>query len=195
MKDNNIRVLSILLSLLLVIVIIQSYFIYNIKSDLSANADSNVKKTVIQDSDFFNQFNAHSANPFKQMQKMQEEMQKSFGNFNSIFANDPFFKDAFNQMSITPLSDFKEDKNAYIVKLNIPGASEQNLEITNDGNLLKVLASANTETDKNGTNYIHKERFSQRFERSFVLPNDADMNTIKSVYKNGVLKITVQKKK
>ena len=135
-----------------------------------------------------------SADPYVQMKLMQEQMQKSFAHFNSMFADDPFFKNAFSEMGISPMSDIKEDKNSYIVELNIPGAQEKKLDIKTEGNILHVKAVVEKSSENKDETYVQRERYWQKFERVFTLPSDADLAAIKSDYKDGVLKIIVPKK-
>jgi len=199
MKADNFKIFYALLSLLLVIFAVQSYFIYDLKQSLEAkNNLGNLEKIAISKSysdDFFNNYQADSIDPFEHMKKIQEEMQKSFGQFNSIFSNDPFFKEAYKNISTAPLSDVKENKDSYTIELNIPGADEQKIEIKNKGNYLTVYANSVKSSDINDTNYIHRERFTQKFERTFLLPDNADMNNIKSDYDKGILKIIIPKKR
>jgi HSP20 family protein len=196
MKADKFRLFYGLFALLSIVVMGQSYVIYAMKQDQPAQAQNLTQKTAPKSvtNDFFNHFNAQSADPFLQMRKMQEEMQKSFGNFNSMFADDPFFKEAFGQMSSSPLSDIKEDKENFIVELNIPGSKESEIKIIGEGNTLTVLANSEVVIDKKEENYIHKERYTQHFERRFILPDNADITHKTSEYKDGVLKITVPKK-
>jgi HSP20 family protein len=185
--EKKFNAIYILLSILVVVILAQSYYLYDFKQQRQNDSSLTNK--------FFNNFNSNSSDPFEKMQKMQEEMQKSFGKFNSIFSNDPFYKDVFSHMSIAPLSDFKESKNEYILELDIPGAQEKKITIDTKDNVLKVKASIQKINDTNGTNYFHKERFTQSFMRSFTLPNDAKMDALDSSYKNGILKITIPKRK
>ena len=206
--EKKFNLIYTLLSVLVVIILVQSYFIYDFKHSVLSVSKENmgnnstkiapVATTVAKDpfvSQFFNNFDAKSADPFEQMKKMQEQMQKSFGQFNSIFADDPFFKEAFERGGVSPLSDFKKNKNEYILELNLPGAKEQKIDIKSVDNRLNIRASTEISKDTNGTNYIHKERYTQNFERSFTLPKDADLSAMTNSYKNGVLKITIPKKR
>ncbi len=194
--EKKINLIYALLSVLVVIVLAQSYLIYDFKKNV--NKQDVVVNTHTTNypasSQFFNNFNAKNTDPFEQMKKMQEEMQKSFGHFNSVFADDPFFQSAFKDMSISPLSDFKATDKEYILELNIPGSSEQKIDIKTQNNILKISAVTEVIKDENNTKYMHKERFTQRFERSFTLPLDADVDKLKSNYESGVLKITIPKK-
>jgi len=180
MQGKNNKILYILLSLLFVAVAAQSYIIYDMKN-------SQEKPAIVA------QQHPTTIDPFAEMLKMQEEMQKSFRHFNSIFANDPFFREAFSQPT-TPLADMKEQDGKYIVELNIPGIEKQNVKVTNKGNLLSIEAKSMRSSDTNNTNYIHKEIYSQSFYRSFMMPQDADMDKLDTQYKDGKLQIIIPKK-
>ena len=197
--EKKFNLIYISLFALVLIVLVQSYYLYDFKKELQTN-DVKIKSTKVVPVDsftnqFFNNGNSNSGDLFEQMQKMQEQMQKSFGQFNSIFSKDPFFKDAFSHMSTSPLSDFKENKDEYILELNIPGAKENKIVINTQGNSLKIDATINNSKDTNGTNYFHKERYTQHFSRSFVLPDDAKTSSFESKYENGILRISIPKKK
>jgi len=192
MKTIQTKLLISALALLSLLVVIQSYLIYDLWHAVSEDKVQLSAKTFDNTHNFLN---APNSDPFKQMQRMQEEMQKSFGQFNSMFADDPFFKEAYGKMSISPMSDIKEDTNNYIVELNIPGADEQRIEITNKNNQLHIFASQQTSKDEKSDTYLHREKYSQSFARSFTLPDDADLNNLNSDYDKGVLKITIPKKR
>lgn len=196
--DKKFKIIYILLSMLVAIVLVQSYVIYDFKQEVHDNSSENVATSVTNDpfsNRFFNNFNAVNTDPFEQMKKMQELMQKSFGQFNSIFANDPFFDDALNHMGISPLSDFKENDKEYIVEISIPGAKQHQINVKIEDNYLTISANLEQSRDTNDTNYIHKERYTQRFERSFSLPLDTEQDKISTSYKNGILKVVIPKKK
>ncbi len=179
MQGKNNKLLYIIISLLFVAVAAQSYFIYDLKNP-KENSVKQVQHLTTMD-------------PFTEMLKMQEEMQKSFGHFNSVFANDPFFKKAFAQPT-TPLADMKEQDGKYIVELNIPGIEKQNIKVSNKGYLLSIEAKSMRSSDTNNTNYIHKEIYSQSFYRSFMMPQDANMDKLNTQYKDGKLQIIIPKK-
>jgi len=189
MKRDNTKLIYALLSLLIVTVAVQSYFLY----DLKKSKNFQTKKEVVVDN-FFKHPYTNSTDPFKEIKKMQEDMQKSFGHINSIFSNDPFFKDVYKELSVSPLSDFKENKKNYIIELNIPGANEQKIDIKSQNHIIKIYAKSTKNNDTKDTNYLHRERYTQVFERNFVMPDNADLNKLKSIYKNGILKITIPKK-
>jgi HSP20 family protein len=181
MERRNNKLLYALLSLLLIAVAAQSYFIYDLKNEKNTNEIVQIQQTQ------------GVVDPFVEIRRMQEEMQKSFGHFNSMFANDPFFQEAFASTS-SPLADMREENGKYIVELNIPGIEKQNIKVSNKGNVLNVEAKNMRSTDTNDTHYMHKEIYSQSYYRSFMMPNDADMDKLDTNYKDGKLQIVVPKK-
>lgn len=196
--DKKFTLIYILLSILVTIILAQSYIIYDFNRGLNDNSSKTIATNVTNDpytSGFFNNFNAVNADPFERMKKMQELMQKSFGQFNSIFVDDPFFDDALNHMGVLPLSDFKENNKEYVVEIDIPGAKEHQINVKSENNSLNISADIKHSKDTNDTNYIHKERYTQRFERSFSLPLDANQEKMETSYENGILKIIIPKKK
>lgn len=203
--EKKFKLLYIMISILAVVVLVQSYFIYDFKSALDTNKKE--ERVVSHDTvfhsknkpvanDFFSSFNSSSSDPFEEIKRIQEEMQKSFGQFNSIFANNPFFQDAFTHSAIAPLSDMKENDKEYVIEMNIPGASEKNININikTDDNYLSISALSDNTKEQNKENYIHKERYAQRFERDFTMPADADLQKKTSNYENGVLRIVIPKR-
>lgn len=179
----------ILLSILIAVILIQSYLLYSFQQSVSEDSTNSQEPLSALMKPF------SSGDPFDHVKKMQEEIHKSFGNFNAFFSDDPFFKKAFRDMSISPLSNIKESRDEYTIELEIPGTKEQKIDIQTSGNILTIMASSEKREDVNGTNYIHMERFAQRFERSFRLKDDADLDSLSTDYANGILEITVPKKR
>ncbi len=198
MKNTNATLLYLLLAVLIGVAAVQSYVIYDMKQVLESEpvsaSHARVPSAVTPMHQGTDPFPMQGMDPFKQMKQMQEQMQQSLGNFNTLFSNDPFFQEIFDKMAIAPLSDVKEEANAYVIELNIPGSDEQNIEIKSENNVVKVVAGSSRSSERNSTNYIHKERYVQRFERSFVLPENADTAQMSNQYKNGILTITIPKK-
>jgi HSP20 family protein len=135
-----------------------------------------------------------SWDPFSEFQAMQQEFDKIFANMNSHFANDPFFKSAHQNSFSQPRLDISSNQKEYIVKMDIPGIDNSNLEINVEDNILSVRAEVNEIKESNSTTYISKERYVNRFQRSIALSDDADSDKMSSDYKDGVLTIKIPKK-
>jgi HSP20 family protein len=142
-----------------------------------------------------------SANPFendpmfKHFQKLQEDMNRVFEEFNhNAFADmkiDPSFSKGF---SFSPDTDLKDNGDEYELKMDIPGMDNKNIKIEVQDNYLSVIAkNEESKEKKEEGKIIHKERHVGVIQRGMTLPKDADAQKYKSDYKNGVLTITIPK--
>lgn len=94
---------------------------------------------------------------------------------------------------ISPRVDVKEEDKAYVLEMELPGKSEDDIDIQLDHDNLTIASKVKNAEDKK-TKYILKERRNCSFERRFTLPNDVDLESIKANFKNGILTINMTKK-
>ena len=100
----------------------------------------------------------------------------------------------------TPRVDIKEEDNAYILEMDLPGRTENDVTIELDHDSLKIASKqkekdANEKKEENAApKYILKERRNYDFERRFTLPNDVEAESISANFKNGVLTVNLGKK-
>jgi HSP20 family protein len=81
---------------------------------------------------------------------------------------------------------------ALLVKADLPGLSEKDLQISINQDVLTVTGERKAEALEGYT--VHrKERQSARFSRSFTLPSKVDPEKTTAVLKNGVLTLTLFK--
>lgn len=115
--------------------------------------------------------------------------------FNNVFGN--------TQSSVytavnSPRVDVKEEDKSYILEMELPGRSENDVNIELDHDNL-TISSKNEEKkedkkDEKKAKYILKERHASRFERRFTLPSDVNSEDITATFKNGILTINMAKK-
>ena len=112
------------------------------------------------------------------------------------------FDDVFNQDFLPTLSeDFKslrtditESKDAYVVQADLPGFSQDDIQIDIENNQLTIRAKRDdTMEERDEDNrIIRKERHFGEFVRSFYIDN-VDQEKIEATLDNGVLKIILPK--
>jgi HSP20 family protein len=79
-----------------------------------------------------------------------------------------------------------------VVKAEVPGLAEKDLQITVNQDVLTVAGER--KVDKPETHSVHRqERAPFRFSRSFTLPSKIDSEKTSAVMKDGVLTITLSK--
>jgi HSP20 family protein len=88
--------------------------------------------------------------------------------------------------------DIAEEDDQYLVKVELPGVSKDDVKITMEGNLLTISGEkkGQKETKKN---YHALERSYGSFSRSFTLPTTVQGDKVAAEYKDGVLTINLPK--
>jgi HSP20 family protein len=113
------------------------------------------------------------------------------------FIFDEFFKNNWDinipQNSYSPFFNVKENDKEFVLELIVPGKNNEDFEIEIEKRLLSV--SSTIEKNKSEHNYIIKEFDSSSFEKSFEIPYSIEIDKITSIYKNGILSITLPKRK
>lgn len=88
--------------------------------------------------------------------------------------------------------DVKDKEDHYELNAELPGVSQENIEVSVDDGVLTIAANMNTETHEERENYVYNERRSGRFHRRFSL-DGINAEGIAAGYKDGVLNITLPK--
>ncbi len=81
-----------------------------------------------------------------------------------------------------------------ILKAELPGIEEKDIELTLEGNVLTLKGERKLDEKEERDNYRRIESYYGSFSRSFTLPETADRDSIKADYKNGVLTVTIPQK-
>ncbi len=190
MRDKILIALSVTL---LFAVGVEGYYLYQMNKQI-ANKSSYYQPTV-DNNEILKQLNTNTnLNPFKEFQKMQEQINKMFGTFNAKFQSNPDFNKFFQNFSTLPLMNMEENGNKYIISMGIPGSKKDKIKINIKNGILKVIAKTKHIQNNKNSKFIQKERYVGDFEREVTLPNDANTSNMKTIYKNGVLKIIILKK-
>lgn len=119
---------------------------------------------------------------------------------------DEFFKDMAPGFFIKPLHgdplpqsikvDVKESPDAYIVEAEIPGVSRDDIQVTIDGSIVTLRAEVRQmDAQTSNEKVLRSERYYGSVARSFQLPVEIDEESAKAKYDNGVLKLTLPKKR
>lgn len=90
-----------------------------------------------------------------------------------------------------PAVDVMEKDGDLILRAELPGLEEKDIDLKLDGNVLTLKGERKYENNENRENYHRVESFYGAFSRSFTLPDSADRDKITADYKNGVLTIKV----
>ena len=103
-----------------------------------------------------------------------------------------FFEDTTEEVKV-PAIDIKEEKDKYIMEVELPGFTEKDVELKVENNVLTLSSKKEESKEESKKGYIRKERKSYSFSRSFNLPENTNVDKIKASFKNGILNIEIPK--
>ncbi|MBC3869105.1 Hsp20/alpha crystallin family protein [Undibacterium oligocarboniphilum] len=121
---------------------------------------------------------------------------------------DDFFRDLSPSFYVKPLHgdplphpsqikiDVKETDAAYTVNAEIPGVAKDDIHVSLDGNVVTLRAEVR-QHDSSETEHkvLRSERYFGEISRSFQLPLDIEANDAGAKYDNGILTLTLPKKR
>ena len=93
-----------------------------------------------------------------------------------------------------PAADIWENDEYVMVKLDLPGLAEKDMDVTFDGHLLSIKGERESGNIQSSTGYYSQERFYGKFHRILHLPANVSSEGLKARYNQGVLEIQVPKK-
>src|SRR5678816_91597 len=105
---------------------------------------------------------------------------------------DPFFGDR-RVSAFAPAFEVKETTDAFVLKADLPGVAESDLDISVHNSVLTVSGARQAEERKEGESYALYERQFGSFSRSFSLPDSVDAEKIEAKLDAGVLTLTIAK--
>ena len=124
----------------------------------------------------------------------------------SFFAEAPSSR-FFNKQNAVganlPAVDIRENNSAYVIEADLPGYEEKDIQVHINGGNLTIESVKETQTEENPSAedaenkkgiYVIRERRLSSFTRSFKLPDNADLEKITAVFKNGVLSLEIKKR-
>lgn len=94
--------------------------------------------------------------------------------------------------TVTPFADIFERDDAYVLMIDMPGASKDSISITVDADSLVVKARGTMMLGDNAK-VLYNEIPNAEFFRSFNLTNGINRDRIEAAYEEGVLTVTLHK--
>jgi Molecular chaperone (small heat shock protein) len=93
----------------------------------------------------------------------------------------------------TPALDLHEDKDNFVVKVELPGMKKEDIDISLHDGSLSVSGERKSEEKFADAEVYRSERFVGRFQRTIALPGAVANDQVKAQYKDGVLTVTLPK--
>ena len=125
--------------------------------------------------------------PFREVVALQNRVNNLFREMNE--GDSPL-----TTASFVPAVDIYEDARKVVLKLEVPGIEEKDLDIRVENNTLTVKGERKFEKEEKEENFHRIERRYGTFYRAFTLPSTVDTEHVQANYQNGILKVELSKK-
>jgi len=129
--------------------------------------------------------------PFRDVLALQNRMNSLFQDFNRTSGEG---SDLMTTAAFVPPVDIYEDQHKIVLKLEVPGMKESDLDIQLENNLLTVKGERKFENEEKEENFHRIERRYGSFYRSFTIPNTVNPESVKANYDAGVLRVELEKR-
>jgi HSP20 family protein len=134
-------------------------------------------------------------NPSRELLDMEREFNRMFRNLTNRFGfgNGDDIDREYENTVWSPLSDIFEDKDNYLLTMDLPGIRKEDVKISYVDGQLNISGERKQEKEsKNGT-YHRVERNYGKYFRTVALPKKIKEDKIDAEFKDGQLTITVPK--
>jgi len=112
--------------------------------------------------------------------------------FDDLLAR-PLWRMPFEERGWMPAVDVFEKNDRFIVKAELPGMKEGDIDVSIVGDTLSIKGEKKTETEVKNEDYYRCERSYGSFYRSIPIPSNVDANKIEAGFEDGVLEVTLPK--
>ena len=131
-----------------------------------------------------------TANPLRELTSLQRWMYQTLhGTLNSFAQN----SQVGSGTAFVPRAEVFEIDDQVALKIEVPGLSEKDFEITLKNQVLTVRGERKLENGFKQKDLAWTERPYGTFMRTFSLPQTVDVNTINATYTSGILQIVFAK--
>ena len=128
--------------------------------------------------------------PFRDLRMLQDEVNRLFSsNLSRSFGDEGIARGAW-----APTVDIYENKDQIVLEAELPGMNREDFELSIENNVLTLRGERRFEKRDESDNYHRVERSYGSFTRSFTLPQTVSSENVAAEYKNGVLRVVLQKR-
>jgi HSP20 family protein len=103
----------------------------------------------------------------------------------------PLWQDEAYPRGFTPRLDVKEEGDAIVVSVELPGLEEKDFDVSLEKDVLTIKGEKRTEHKEERKGFHHVETTAGSFERRLRLPCEVDAEHVTASYKNGVVSVVL----
>ena len=128
--------------------------------------------------------------PAREINSLQQEMNRLFSSFFDPSGSGPA---TASPRRWIPAMDLVETDEHFVLRADLPGLSESDVDLSLEQNVLTLSGERKTEHEEQGEGYYRLERSSGAFSRSLTLPEGVDGDAITARFDKGVLEVRIPK--
>jgi HSP20 family protein len=127
--------------------------------------------------------------PVRELNTIQSEMNRLF---NTFFEGGPA-NGTTAQRRWLPAMDLVETQDDFVLRADLPGLSEADVNIELEDNVLTISGERKAEHQEQKEGYYRVERAWGTFSRSLTLPEGVNPEAVKASFDRGVLEVRIPK--
>jgi HSP20 family protein len=130
--------------------------------------------------------------PVRELSSIQNEMNRLF----NTFFETPTQGNGGGGQALRrwiPAMDLVESGDEFVLRADLPGLSESDVNIELEDNVLTISGERKSESEDRKEGYYRVERAYGSFSRSLTLPEGVDAETVKASFDKGVLEVRIPK--
>ena len=128
--------------------------------------------------------------PIRELSSLQSDMNRFF---DAMFQAPAGGGQAAQLRRWTPAMDLAETEDAFVLRADLPGVSEEDVSIELEDTVLTVSGERKSDHENKGEGYYRVERAFGAFSRSLTLPKGVDAEAIAAQFTDGVLEVRIPK--
>jgi HSP20 family protein len=128
--------------------------------------------------------------PLRELASIQNEMNRLFG---TVFDSPSPSGNGNTLRRWMPAMDLVETDDHFVLRADLPGLGEGDVNIEVEDNVLTVSGERKTEHETTKEGYHRVERAFGSFSRSLTLPEGVDADAVTAGFDRGVLEIRIPK--
>jgi HSP20 family protein len=129
--------------------------------------------------------------PAAELNTIQNEMNRLFNTF--FDQPTPTARGGTASRRWMPAMDLVETADQYVLRADLPGLSDDDVNLQLEDNVLTISGERNAQQEQNEEGYYRIERAFGSFARSLTLPDGVDPDGVQAHFDRGVLEIRIPK--
>ena len=124
--------------------------------------------------------------PFEEMTTLRNRMDRLWSRMSA--------EDTAAVADWSPVSDVIESKDEIVIKTELPGIDEKNVDVQIESGVLTIKGERNAEKETEEKGFRRVERSYGSFLRTFALPPSVEPEKVSASFTNGLLEVHLPKK-